>query len=83
MVLKIIVKEKNTKKPIQFVLVRIENVIESYVDDTDTKGIAEFEGIRDGKYNVKIRSKDYRPFTERMYLSRNSIVNIKLHKAFD
>ena len=83
MVLKIIVKEKNTKKPIQFVLVRIENNIENYIDDTDINGIAEFEGIRDNSYNVKIRHKNFRPFTEKMYLSRDSIVNIKLHKAFD
>jgi len=83
MVLKINIKEKVTEKPIQFVLVRIENMTESYVDDTDLYGVAEFKDIRDGKYNIKIRSKDYRPFTEKMYLSRDSIVNIKLQKAFD
>ncbi|KKN07795.1 hypothetical protein LCGC14_1063330 [marine sediment metagenome] len=81
--LRINVKEKVTEKPIQFVLVRIENMVESYIDDTDINGVAEFKGIRDNKYNIKIRSKNYRPFTEKMYLSRNSIINIKLHKAFD
>ncbi len=81
--LKIIVKEKSTKVPIPFVLVRIENAFESWVDDTDMDGIAEFEGIKDGKYNIKIRHADYRPYTEKTYISRNSIINIKLHKAFD
>ena len=81
--LKVILTEKVSRAPIPFVLVRIESMSNSWVDDTDTNGVAEFEGIVDGKYNIKIRHKDYRPYTEKTYISRNSIITIKLHKAFD
>ena len=83
MTVNVIVTEKLTRKPIPFVLVRIESGANSYTDDTNIRGIAEFQGIPDGKYNVKIRHKDYRPYTEKMFISRNSIINIKLHKAFE
>ena len=83
MAVKIIVLEKGTKKPLEAVMVRIEGGIENYYADTDNNGLAEFEGISDGKYNIKIRHKDYRPFTEKTYISRNSIINISMHKAFD
>lgn len=83
MTVNVIVSEKHTKKPIPLVLVRIESGTNSYVDDTNARGIAEFQGIPDGKYNVKIRHKDYRPYTEKMFISRNSIININLHRAYE
>lgn len=83
MSVKIFVREKISGAPVKFVLVRIESATLSEVDDTDGNGLAEFDTIRDGKYNVKIRHKDFRPYTEKMFISRNSIINIKLQKAFD
>lgn len=83
MAVKIIVIEKLTKKPIVDVLVRIESMGLSENDYTDNKGIAEFDKIVDGKYNIKIRHRDYRPYTEKMFISRHSIINIKMQKAFD
>ncbi|MCP4762574.1 MAG: carboxypeptidase-like regulatory domain-containing protein [archaeon] len=83
MTVNVIVYEKLTKKPVPFVIVRIESGKNSYTDDTNIRGIAEFQGIHDGKYNIKIRHKDYRPYTEKMFISRNSIINIGLHQAFE
>lgn len=87
MSVKIYVKEKYSKLPVWGVMVRIENMelCEGIceVASTDMVGLAEFNTISDNKYNIKIRHKDYRPYTERMYISRNSIININLNKAFD
>lgn len=86
MSVKILLREKGTNKPIQFVKIRIFNQTHDFEDETDAKGLADFTGqrIRDGKYTVKIRDKKYRPYTEKHYISRNSyIMDIKLHKAYD
>lgn len=83
MAVKIIVLEKLTRKPLIDVLVRVEGGVISETDYTDSKGIAEFDKLVDGKYNVKIRHRDFRPYTEKMFISRNSIINIKMQKAFD
>ena len=80
---KVIVREKFTRKGIPLVSVRIESGGFSSADCTNNMGMAEFDDIPDGKYVMKIRHKDYRPYTEKMFISRNSIINIKLHKAFD
>jgi len=83
MTVKIYVKDKTTKTPVRFVSVRIESMNLSEADDTDGDGIAEFDTIVDGKYNIKIRHADYRPYTEKMFISRNSVITIKLQRAWD
>lgn len=80
---KIYVRDMATKKPIQNVLVRIESGSLSENDYTDSEGIADFDTIVDGKYIVKIRHPNYRPYTEKMFISRNSLINIKLQRAYD
>lgn len=83
MVLRIIVKEKITKIPIPFVYVTLTAGAKKFIDDTNMNGVAEFSGVPDGDYIVKIRHADYRPYTEKMFISQNSIINIKMQKAFD
>lgn len=82
--IKIRVLDKQTNQPVPFVNVRLENESYVFVDDTNNRGWAELEGVPDGKYTLKIRSPDHRPYTERYYLSQHSILmNIKLQSAID
>jgi len=81
MSVKVYVKEKYSKLPVWGVMVRIENMelCEGICEaiSTDITGLAEFNTISDNKYNLKIRHKDYRPYTERMYIikSRNMLIS--------
>ena len=81
----IIVRDIKSKRPIKGIQVRIESETHSWESYTDNKGIARFPTLRDGKYVVKVRSNihKYRPFTEKMYISRKSIIEIDLMEAFD
>lgn len=81
MTVKIILQEKKSRRPIPFVWVKLLGEKRNFVDDTNLRGVAEFEAIPEGKYTMKIRSADYRPYTATHYLSSNSIVEIKLDKA--
>lgn len=83
MAVQIQVLDKATRKPVENVLVRIESGQLSETDYTNSAGVAEFDTITDGKYIVKIRHPNYRPYTEKMFISRNSIINIKLQRAYD
>ncbi len=84
MTVRIQVREKVTGKGIPFVIVRLQSENRLYSDDTDAAGWAEFDNVRDGKYIVKIRSPNHRPFTEKMYISGNSLItDIKLQRAYD
>jgi len=84
MPVKIHIREKETKKGIPFIMVRLEKEGRLYADDTDAHGWAEFDNVRDGKYIVKVRSPNHRPFTEKMYISNHSLItDIKLSRAYD
>jgi hypothetical protein len=76
-----LVVDRDKDTPIPFVLVRLESPDLSVVDDTDMYGVADFN-IPEGKYQIKIRHNNYRPYTEKMYLTRNHILEIRLHRAY-
>lgn len=80
---KIYVRDKTTREPVRNALVRVESGSLSESDYTELKGLAEFDTITDGKYIVKVRHSDYRPYTEKMFISRNSLITIKLQRAYD
>lgn len=84
MVVKIILREKYGNKGIKNAEVRLERPERLYADYTDSKGLVEFSYVPDGKYVVKIRHADFQPFTEKKYISENSIImDIKLQKSLD
>lgn len=75
-------REKENNRPIPFILVRLESPEITYADSTDMGGKAEFVIISEGKYRIKLRHKNYRPFTEKVDINRNSILEITLQKAY-
>lgn len=86
MAVKVIVKNKRTKRPIPFVMVQIIGKEDYYEDDTDINGVADFSGddIKTGKYKIKVRSFDFRPYTETHYIINNSYtIHLNLHPAID
>ena len=82
---RIILIDKVTQKPIEGVWVRLISKENSYVDDTDKNGVADFihsPDIPDGEYVVKIKNYNYRPFHEKLYISRHSIIKIPLRGSW-
>lgn len=69
------------REPLQNIMVHLISSSRRYSDDTDANGWAEFHNIPDDKYIIKIRASGYRPYTEKQYISRNSIIEIVLNKA--
>ena len=77
----IILKDKWIRKPIPSVRVHIYNEKHHFFDDTNNNGIAEFPNINDGVYIITVKDSEYRPFHQKVFLSRNSIVYITLEPA--
>ena len=84
MTVKIQVIENDTNIPIGHALVELIGKEKDITKSgyTNNSGWIEFSNIEDGKYIVKIRHADYRPFTRTRYLSRNSMLEIKLDKGY-
>ena len=81
MTVRVLVLEKPSKKPIQYVPVHLLSESRSFHDYTDRKGWAYFDNVIDDKYIIKVRSSRHRPYTKKEFVSRNSIIEIKLEKA--
>lgn len=74
--------EKGTNQPIPFVWVYLQSEMQPYQKTTDNKGWAYFKNLPDGTYVIKIRSPDHRPYTKKSFISRNSIIELELEKAY-
>jgi len=81
MTVQVILKEKGTNLPIRFVKIYLEGEQCVYENSTDGLGRVSFPKVSDGKYLVKIKSPNHRPYYKKTYLSQNSILDIKLDKA--
>lgn len=83
MPVRILVRETPSGRPIKHVEVRLESPAETHAGYTDGRGVTELPKVADGKYIVKIRSPNHRPYTEKTYISRHSIITINLPRAYD
>ena len=74
--------EKPSNLPIQATWIYLQSETQPYQETTNDKGWAYFKNLPDGTYKIKIRSPDHRPYIKKSYISRNSIIEIPLEKAY-
>lgn len=74
--------EKTSNRPIPFVWIYLQSEAQPYQETTDANGWARFPNLPDGDYIVKVRSPDHRPYTKKSFISRNSIIEIPLERAY-
>lgn len=83
MAVNIILHEKYRKKPIVGVNIHIfDRDNNHWTKTTDMRGRAVFDMIQDGTYIIAIKDSEYRPYYEKTYLDDDSIVYLKLEKAY-
>lgn len=81
MPVQVILKEKRSKKPVQFVNVKLYNRERVFIDDTNSRGKAILKGVPDGTYILEVKTAKYRPHHEEIFVSTNSIINVKLESG--